>query len=115
MSIFIRDVGAATSKITTHPKASNGTLGTSDVGSDGIEDGQRTPAGEAIFFFETSPATDAQPVQLYELRLDEDGAPSKDKAACAPTSALMSQQKLTYIISTFDCPHLTSHMCFEYQ
>jgi len=84
MSIFIRDVGAATSKITTHwPKAGEGTLGTSDVGSDSIEDGQRTPADEAIFFFETSPATDAQPVQLYELRLDEDGAPSKDKAVCA--------------------------------
>lgn len=72
-------VEAAALKITTHPKASNDTLDTSGVGSDG----PRTPADEAIFFFETSATTDAQPVQLYELRLEEDGAPSKDKAVRA--------------------------------
>ena len=44
------------------------------------KDGQRTPADEAIFFFESSPSADSKPVQVWELRLEEDGAPSKDKA-----------------------------------
>jgi glycogen debranching enzyme len=84
MSTAIK-IEAAASKI-AHPRSSsNPTIVTSSLDSESISapiDGQRTPADEAIFFFETSPATDAQPVQVYELQLEEDGAPSKDKAVC---------------------------------
>ena len=115
MSTAIK-IEAAASKI-AHPKSSNPTIVTSGLDSEGISapiDGQRTPADEAIFFFETSPTTDAQPVQVYELQLEEDGAPSKDKAVCMLRERiLMFPRELTYIASTFDCLHPTFHTCFE--
>lgn len=87
MSKLVHKVEAAAAKL-AHPKSSTMTAGKPGIVTTGLEkasvapakDGQRTPADEAIFFFESSPAADAQPVQVWELQLEEDGAPSKDKA-----------------------------------
>lgn len=86
MSKLVKKVEAVASKI-AHPKS--GSTGSPNIVTTGIDnasaisppkDGQRTPADEAIFFFESSSTSDTQPVQVWELQLEEDGAPSKDKA-----------------------------------
>jgi glycogen debranching enzyme len=41
----------------------------------------KTPADEGIDFFETV-ATKDSTIQVYELKLDPDGAPSKEKSVC---------------------------------
>lgn len=85
MSKLVHKVEAAASKI-IHPKTSKQdktsivTTGLDNNSIEPVKDGQRTPADEAIFFFESSTSADAQPVQVWELQLEEDGAPSKDKA-----------------------------------
>ena len=38
----------------------------------------KTPADEGIEFFES--ATKGEPIRVYELRLDPDGGPNKDRA-----------------------------------
>ena len=45
-----------------------------------VIDGPKTPADEAIEFFESIPSTDEEPIKVYELRLEEDGGPNKDRA-----------------------------------
>lgn len=116
MSNFIK-MEAAASKI-AHPKSSNPTIVTSGLDGEGIstpKDGQRTPADEAIFFFETSPAADTRPVQVYELQLEEDGAPTKDKAVCMLSQRVPTmRQKFTHTSSTSGYPHPIPHTCFEY-
>ena len=86
MSKLVHKVEAVASKI-VHPKSSS-TSKPAGIDTTGPEigdigppkDGQRTPADEAIFFFESASTGEAQPVQVWELQLEEDGAPSKDKA-----------------------------------
>ncbi len=45
-----------------------------------VIDGPKTPADEAIEFFESNPSADEEPIKVYELRLEEDGGPNKDRA-----------------------------------
>ncbi|KAF8325872.1 glycoside hydrolase family 13 protein [Cantharellus anzutake] len=45
-----------------------------------VIDGPKTPADEAIDFFESIPSANEEPIQVYELRLEEDGGPNKDRA-----------------------------------
>ncbi|KAF8308227.1 glycoside hydrolase family 13 protein [Clavulina sp. PMI_390] len=78
-------VQAAASKV-LHPKSGTSskapaivTEGLASVDISGPKDGQRTPADEAIHFFEST-AEDGKPVQVWELQLDGYGAPGKDKA-----------------------------------
>lgn len=86
MSKLVHKVEAVASKL-AHPKSSakaaeKPSIDTTRLDSASVappKDGQRTPADEAIFFFESSPAADAL-VQVWDLQLEEDGAPSKDKA-----------------------------------
>ncbi|KAG8949849.1 hypothetical protein FRC04_008152 [Tulasnella sp. 424] len=40
----------------------------------------KTPADEAIDFFESAPLPGDAPIQVYELKLEEDGGPNKSKA-----------------------------------
>ncbi|KAF8478259.1 glycoside hydrolase family 13 protein [Gautieria morchelliformis] len=40
----------------------------------------KTPADEGIAFFESSRLPEEEPVRVYELQLDPDGGPSKDRA-----------------------------------
>ena len=40
----------------------------------------KTPADEGIAFFESSRLPGEEPVRVFELQLDPDGGPSKDKA-----------------------------------
>ncbi|KAG8899597.1 hypothetical protein FRB99_006561, partial [Tulasnella sp. 403] len=40
----------------------------------------KTPADEAIDFFGNAPAPGDAPIQVYELKLEEDGGPNKDRA-----------------------------------
>ncbi|KAG9018392.1 hypothetical protein FRB93_000095 [Tulasnella sp. JGI-2019a] len=40
----------------------------------------KTPADEAIDFFRSSPSAGEEPLQVYELKLEEDGGPNKDRA-----------------------------------
>ena len=40
----------------------------------------KTPADEGIEFFESAPIPGEAPIQVYELKLDPDGGPSKDKS-----------------------------------
>jgi len=40
----------------------------------------KTPADEAIDFFHRAPVPSDPPIQVYELRLEEDGGPNKDRA-----------------------------------
>lgn len=40
----------------------------------------KTPADEAIDFFESAPLPGDAPIQVYELKLEEDGGPNKDRA-----------------------------------
>lgn len=42
----------------------------------------KTPADEAIEFFETATIPGEQPIQVYELKLEPDGGPSKEKSVC---------------------------------
>lgn len=87
MSKLVHKVEAVAAKL-AHPKSSTTTTEKPGIVTAGLEstgiappkDGQRTPADEAIFFFESSPAAEAQLVQVWDLQLEEDGAPSKDKA-----------------------------------
>jgi hypothetical protein len=41
----------------------------------------KTPADEGIEYFEGDVKGDEEPVRVYELRLEEDGGPNKDRAA----------------------------------
>ena len=41
---------------------------------------QKTPADEAIAFFESPYSKDEEPVRVYELSLDADGGPNKDRS-----------------------------------
>lgn len=45
----------------------------------------KTPADEAIEFFKSGPSTGEEPLQVYELKLEEDGGPNKDKAVSPPS------------------------------
>ena len=40
----------------------------------------KTPADEAIDFFENAVIPGETPIQVFELKLDPDGGPSKDKS-----------------------------------
>lgn len=40
----------------------------------------KTPADEGIDFFESAAVGKDQPIRVYELRLDPDGGPNKDRA-----------------------------------
>lgn len=47
----------------------------------------KTPADEALDFFSSTPTQDDGPVRIYELRLDPDGGPNKDRqVSCSPLS-----------------------------
>lgn len=43
----------------------------------------RTPADEAIDFFESGFKQGDEPIRVYELPLDPDGGPNKDRQVCA--------------------------------
>lgn len=45
-----------------------------------IDDTTRTPADEGIMFFESPVSGTQEPIRVYELKLEPDGGPSKDKA-----------------------------------
>ena len=45
----------------------------------------KTPADEGIEFFESVTAKGDQPIRVYELRLDPDGGPNKDRAVEYPS------------------------------
>ena len=49
----------------------------------------KTPADEGIEFFESAGRKDA-PIQVYELKLDPDGGPSKDKAVSKLSTSAIS-------------------------
>lgn len=40
----------------------------------------KTPADEAINFFKSTPSAGEEPLQVYELKLEDDGGPNKDRA-----------------------------------
>lgn len=42
----------------------------------------KTPADEGIEFFENAAIPGEQPIQVYELKLEPDGGPSKEKSVC---------------------------------
>lgn len=45
----------------------------------------KTPADEAIDFFSSASTQDESPIRIYELRLDPDGGPNKDRqVGCSP-------------------------------
>jgi len=46
----------------------------------GVLKSQKTPADEAIAFFESPYSKDEEPVRVYELSLDADGGPNKDRS-----------------------------------
>lgn len=101
-------VEAAAAKL-VHPKSSSKpatNIDTSNIGQiEKPKDGQRTPADEAIFFFESAPAADAKPIQVWELQLEEDGAPSKDKAVSplfpSATARLLSHTDRACLVHPF--------------
>ena len=47
----------------------------------------KTPADEGLDFFESAFKEGEPAIRVYELRLDPDGGPNKDKSVCAPLSA----------------------------
>lgn len=48
----------------------------------------KTPADEAIDFFESAPIPGDAPIQVYELKLEEDGGPNKDRAVSPPSDLI---------------------------
>lgn len=58
----------------------------------------KTPADEGIEFFESAPSQ--EPIRVYELRLDPDGGPNKDRSVECYSSPLhcetiVSEHRLT--------------------
>ena len=50
----------------------------------------KTPADEGLDFFESAFKEGEPAIRVYELRLDPDGGPNKDKSVRAPPSATNS-------------------------
>lgn len=44
----------------------------------------KTPADEGIDFFESALVAGEAPIRVYELKLDPDGGPSKDRSVSVP-------------------------------
>jgi glycogen debranching enzyme len=44
----------------------------------------KTPADEGIQFFESAVADKSKPIAVYEIHLDADGGPNKERAVRAP-------------------------------
>lgn len=59
----------------------------------------KTPADEGIEFFESASKGD-QPIRVYELRLDPDGGPNKDRAV---STILLTARAYAYLLFF---PHL---------
>lgn len=122
MSKLVHKVEAVAAKL-AHPKSSTTTAEKPGIVTTALEnasivppkDGQRTPADEAIFFFESSPAADAQLVQVWDLQLEEDGAPSKDKAVRIRSSTMHFTNSDTVLPSISACPLHTSPTFFGYR
>ncbi len=68
----------------------------------------KTPADEAIDFFESAIVPGQAPIRVYELVLDDDGGPNKDRSVRYPPSALLLPLTPT---STSDY-HLPIHHIF---
>ena len=71
----------------------------------------KTPADEGIEFFELASVDNKAPIRIYELQLDPDGGPNKDRAVCFPLISLIIAHIASSRFSTYDClqqPHPTS-------
>lgn len=53
----------------------------------------KTPADEGLEFFESVGKGD-QPIHVYELRLDPDGGPNKDRAVSTPILTLDAKRRV---------------------
>ena len=79
------------------------------------EGGPKTPADEAIHFFESA-ASETQAVRVYELALEDDGGPSKDRAVRRTTRlATNSPDLIPAPSSTYAYLLRMSPMCCVYR
>ena len=60
----------------------------------------KTPADEGIEFFES--ATSQEPIRVYELRLDPDGGPNKDRSVECPSFSLARHSAYIHVRSDLD-------------
>jgi len=54
-------------------------LSISHTPSAGLPTSPKTPADEGIQFFESSPKPGDSPIRVYDLRLDPDGGPNRER------------------------------------
>ena len=76
---------AATAKGDAHPPAKTRSKPTVHIPQQGFDPSPpmktpKTPADDALDFFESAIAPGEAPIQVYELKLDPDGGPTKDRS-----------------------------------
>ena len=73
----------------------------------GILKSQKTPADEAIAFFESPYTKDEEPVRVYELSLDADGGPNKDRSV----GSIRIHQTHALTLSQQSVPQASAAVC----
>jgi hypothetical protein len=61
----------------------------------------KTPADEGLEFFASAPTKEGDPIRVYELRLDPDGGPNKDRQVSVSLWIILEFEDKTFLVHTF--------------